>query len=179
MLDTLPKAITPRLREFCLSISVEKPIFIQSKPSCQAKFGFCFDNVEAKISRAGGRIAYGWAIWHLRDIYFEAEHHGVWQNKSGKLLDVSPQANSYSKILFLPDSSAIYDAMKIRDNLFAAASDDSLATEFVSLAKRRTAIYNAYRAGGAVLATLNSADQCEIERAQSRMEQIINQKQNC
>jgi hypothetical protein len=45
----------------------------------------------------------GWAIWTVPGIYLEAEHHGVWQNKRGDLIDVSPQMNAGRRLLFLPD----------------------------------------------------------------------------
>lgn len=173
MLDTLPHAITSRLLEFCQTISSQRPVFIPSKPTSDAQLGHCFDNVEGKIARAGGDVAYGWAIWHLRDLYFEAEHHGVWRKRNGVLVDVSPQANSYRKILFLPDSSAVYDPLNIRSNLFAVDSGSTLASEFVLLARRRTAIYNSYRAGGATIAFISDADQSELNQLVARMGELI------
>ena len=173
VLITLPRAVTPRLLEFCRSISDEKPIYITSRPASDAKPGHCFDNVETKISRAGGGVAYGWAIWHLRGLYFEAEHHGVWKKRTDVLVDVSPQANGYPKILFLPDPLAVYDPLTIRDNLFEPDSVDLLALEFVSLARRRTAIYNSYRIGGATVAMFSNAHRSEIDWTVARMQQII------
>ena len=173
MLDTLPRTVTSRLLGFCRTISDRRPVFIPSKPAKDALLGYCFENVETKIARAGGGIAYGWAIWHLRGLYFEAEHHGVWLKRTGSLVDVSPQANSYSKILFLPVPLAVYDPLLFRDNLFEIDSDDPLALEFVSLARRRSAIYNSYRAGGATMVMFSNADQLEVDQALTRMRHIV------
>jgi hypothetical protein len=165
--------MSARLIEFCQSISQETPRFIQSRPSRDAVFGHCFDNVARKVERAGGEIAYGWAIWNMHGLYFEAEHHGVWRKRQGALVDVTPQANNYSKILFLPDPNAAYDPSNFRDNLFAPDSDAPIAIEFVELARRRTAIFNSYRAGGMKVAFFSTVDQSELDALAARMQIII------
>ena len=62
MMNTVPKTISPRLAAFCASIASASPIFVNSKPSSDAKPSFCFDNVKLKMERAGGSVQYGWSF---------------------------------------------------------------------------------------------------------------------
>ncbi len=160
-METLPTKLTPALLEFCHSISPERPRLIRSKPLRDSLQSQCFDNVAKKVARAGGTTVYGWAVWHLRGAYFEAEHHGVWGKRDGQLLDVSPQFNDCRKILFLPDPDAIYDPGEFRSNRFAPDGDDPRALEIVKLLKERGALLDSCRATGASapdFATQGAAD---------------------
>jgi hypothetical protein len=172
MIDTVPSRMTERLLAFCRSLSPHPPKFIPSKPSADAQASACFDNVARKVSRAGGSLVCGWAIWRLPGVYFEAEHHGVWRNRRGELIDVSPQINGARRILFLPDPEAAYDPLEHRSNILRPASDDPLALEFVQLGNRRNVIQDAYRQGGARLAVFTSPDQRELAQIQIRLQEI-------
>jgi hypothetical protein len=172
MIDTVPSKITEPLLAFCRTISPHPPKFIPSRPSADAQASACFDNVGRKVSRAGGSIACGWAIWRLPGVYFEAEHHGVWRNRRGELVDVSPQINGARRILFLPDPEVQYDPLGYRSNVLQPASDDPLAVEFVQLANRRNAIQDAYREGGVRMAVFSSSDQRELAEIQLRLQAI-------
>jgi hypothetical protein len=172
-MNTLPKSLTPELLNFCRSISNDRPIYVRSKMSSDAKASACFDNVARKIDRAGGTIAYGWAIWHITGLYFEAEHHGVWRNRRGELVDVSPQLGNVSKILFLPDAFAVYDVRKFRPNVIALANDGALASEFVTLARARNSILDRHRTGEYIAVTLNAVDQIELGRITSRLNELF------
>lgn len=147
-------------------------MFVASKPSAGAVQSFCFDNVAQKMERAGGTVAYGWAIWSFPDIYFEAEHHGVWRNRQGKLTDVSPQLNSARRILFLPDPQATYDPLSYRSNVLKAAGDNPLAVEFVRLANARNALLDKYREGGARLVAISRHDDAEQKRLEQRLREL-------
>lgn len=172
MVDTVPEKISALLLDFCHTIASGRPRFIPSKPSADAETSACFDNVARKVERAGGSLASGWAIWSVRGIYFEAEHHGVWRNRRGELVDVSPQPNSGRRILFLPDPDAPYDPLKHRSNVLRPASDDPRAIEFVELANRRNEIQDAYREGGNRIALFTLSDQRELGEIQRRLERL-------
>ena len=148
--DTLPKRLSAPLLEFCRSISEERPVIIRSRPSNDAQSGHCFDNVARKIERAGGGIAYGWAIWHLPGAYFEAEHHGVWKKRSGELLDVSPQYQGYRKLVFLPDPAVVYDPAAFQPNRVMADGNDPRSLELVDVVLARYALLDACRARGMI-----------------------------
>lgn len=171
-MSTVPKAITRRLRAFCAGISSHQPVYIRAKPSADAEPSACFDNVSRKIARAGGSIAYGWAIWHVPSLYFEAEHHGVWRNRQGALLDVSPQLVEASKIVFLPDPDAVYDPVRFRPNVIQAVDDTPLAVEFAELANDRNALLNDYRALGQRVAMLSAADQTKLGAIDRRLREL-------
>ena len=168
-MNTVPKRLSADLLAFCSGISTERPIYIPSKPSADAQTSACFDNVGRKIGRAGGSIAYGWAIWHLPSLYFEAEHHGVWRNRQRKLVDVSPQFGGVSKILFLPDMMAVHDPNTFRTNRIAAVSAEPLPTELVALANARNALLDRYRSGRHTTVTLSVSDHLELGKITRRM----------
>lgn len=171
-MNTLPKSITQELLGFCQSISSERPVYVRSKRSSDAQMSACFDNVARKISRAGGAVAYGWAIWHMPGLYFEAEHHGVWRKRNGELIDVSPQLGDVSKILFLPDAAAVYDPTRFRSNVIAAVEDTPIATEFVALAKARNTILDRYRTGEHIAVMLSAADQSTLDTITHRLNEL-------
>ncbi|MGE4304593.1 MAG: hypothetical protein AB7E24_11250 [Novosphingobium sp.] len=171
-MNTLPKSITPELLSFCQSISSERPVYVRSNRSSDAQMSACFDNVTRKITRAGGTIAYGWAVWHIPGLYFEAEHHGVWCNRNGKLIDVSPQLGDVSKVLFLPDPTAVYDPSQFRSNVIAPVNDTPIATEFVAMAKARNAILDRYRTGEYIAVTLSAADQSALDTITRRLNEL-------
>ncbi|ETI64314.1 hypothetical protein C100_08070 [Sphingobium sp. C100] len=158
--------------EFCREISSERPVFVRSKPSADAQQSACFDNVARKIARAGGETAFGWAIWHVPGLYFEAEHHGVWRNRQGNLLDVSPQLGQVAKLLFLPDANAVYEPKRFRPNLLKPVDDSALAVEFVALARQRNAIMDAYRTDEYVVAMLSGLDQARLGEIEMSLKQL-------
>ena len=160
--DTIPRSLTPALLEFCASIAPAQPVFIPSVPIKRALTSFCFDNVAQKVREKGGSIAYGWAIWHMPGLYFEAEHHAVWRNKLGNLIDVSPQMGGRKRVLFLPDESAIYDPFALRPNIMAPDGDSERARQMVDLGNRRHALQIRCRVPGTAEICLNEHDQLEL-----------------
>jgi hypothetical protein len=175
MIDTTPQAISPAIRTFCLSIAPTRPTFIRCRPDNDAEPSACFDNVARKVDRARGAAVTGWAIWTVRRLYLEAEHHGVWCNRQGGLVDVTPQPNRPKRMLFLRDDAATYDPASFRSNVMHPASDDPLAVEFVELGMRRSAIQDAYRKGGNRLALFTISDQRELGLLNQRLQQIWKQ----
>lgn len=172
MIDTVPKAIDAGIVDFCASISDAAPVFIPSLPPSDAQEGFCFDNSAREAARHGGEAAFGWAIWHLRGAYYEAEHHGVWRKAGGQLVDVSPQLNGFTKILFLPDDGAIYNPANFRPNRFWAENNSADAVELVEACKRNNAILNSYRGLEIGPITLSDEDQAEADSLFARIETL-------
>lgn len=172
-MNTVPKNITPSLLAFCGSICRERPIFIRTKPSADAQMSACFDNVSRKIARAGGEVVYGWAIWHVPGLYFEAEHHGVWRKRQGALLDVSPQLANPPKILFLPDRDAVYDKQRFRPNIIKAVDETPLAVQFAALANDRYALINSYRTAEYSIAMLSGDDQIKLSLIDQRIKELL------
>lgn len=175
MIDTTPKAITSDIRTFCLSIAPARPVFARCRPDKDATPSECFDNVARKVDRAGGTAVSGWAIWTVARLYLEAEHHGVWRNRHGELVNVTPQPNRPKRILFLRDDATPYEPASFRSNIMHPASDEPLAIEFVELARRRNAVQDAYRKGGDKLALFTISDQRELGLINQRLQQIWSQ----
>lgn len=165
--NTVPRSLTPALLQFCASIASGEPVFIPSILVARAATSFCFDNVARRVREKGGSIAYGWAIWHLPGLYFEAEHHAVWRNKLGDLIDVSPQMGGRRRLLFLPDDGATYDQFAIRQNIMAPDGDSERARRMTELGIQRHALLIRCRIPGTAEVRLYERDQtglAEIDR---------------
>ncbi len=172
LIHTIPKAINPKLIDFCRTLSIEMPTFIRSIPPRWAKPSYCFDNVARKVAKYGGSSAYGWAIWHIPGVYFEAEHHCVWLNAGGILIDVSPQINRTRKILFLPAPDAIYDPKAPRATILVADSTEKMTFEFVNLANERNALLNRYHRDGPNAVILDPPDQLRLDQITTQLKAL-------
>jgi hypothetical protein len=172
-LGNVPAVIDEEIRAFCSSLCASQPEFIQSIPPFGAKQSFCFDNVARKIAKSGGSMCTGWAIWRNGTLYMEAEHHGVWLNAAGKMIDVSPQMDTVGRILFLPDTAATYDPLKPRANRFAPASATPEASEFADLAQERADILNAYHRNGPGEVIINEMDAVRLAQIVERLTAIL------
>lgn len=157
-----PAAIDEAVLAFCATIAPGMPEFVEVVPGEGAGIAYCFDNAAAQVARAGGSIAYGWAIWRWPGRYFEAEHHGIWRSPEGLLRDVTPMLYSQTRILFLSDPAAIFDPERYRPNLLGAEAGNAAAAEYVQLARERAAILNAYGEPG-VDHAISAADQARLD----------------
>lgn len=171
--NTVPAAVTLDLMQFCRRIADTVPVFVTSVPLRNSGASFCFDNVERKIAKSGGSIAYGWAIWHIPDLYYEAEHHAVWRNKLGSLIDVSPQLGGRRRLLFLPDESAVYDSWKPRRNIMLPANDTPLAIEMARLGGLRQELFAKCRIPGTIEMRFYEQQQLELADLNQRIENLM------
>ncbi|MBP8231577.1 MAG: hypothetical protein KAY22_04665 [Rhizorhabdus sp.] len=165
--------MTPALMQFCASISGAEPVFVASIPLRRAATSFCFENVARRVEEKGGSIAYGWAIWHMPGLYFEAEHHAVWRNRLGNLIDVSPQMGGRKRLLFLPDAAAVYDPFAIRQNIMAPDGESERARRMTELGNRRHALLLSCRILGTAEIRLYEDDQIELSDIDRQIQQIM------
>jgi hypothetical protein len=170
-----PKAINRSVKQFCSVISAETPVYVPVEPAPEAIASYCFDNVEAWSRKHGGRTVYGWAIWHWPGVYFEAEHHGIWESPQRELVDVTLGAPGAKQILFLPDRSAVFDTSAFRSNVRRAAEDNSLAVEFVSTAEAWSSVVDSYRRPGVTISQFTVQDRIRITVLQRRMRVLYDQ----
>ncbi|WFU79396.1 SEC-C metal-binding domain-containing protein [Bradyrhizobium sp. CIAT3101] len=106
---TAPKVVSPAITALCREVSPQhQPLLVPVRPEPSATIGECFNNVNQKIGRDGGTIAYGWLIWEWPRVIVEAEHHAVWDT-GGALIDITPHVHNESDVLFLPDPRRAYD----------------------------------------------------------------------
>ena len=171
--DTVPKALTPQLRTFCRTISASDPVFISSVPFQSSSSSFCFDNVAEKVRRIGGSIAYGWAIWNLQSFYFEAEHHAVWRNKLGNLIDVTPQMGNRRRMLFLPDDAATFDPNQPRQNILHPDGNSAAAVKMTNLGNRRHSLLMRCRVSGTAKIQLFEIDQFELAQIDTQIQALM------
>jgi hypothetical protein len=67
-----------------------------------------FENVTAMVKKHGGSTQHGWTM--REQTYFaEGEFCAVWRCLDGRLIDVTPRADGQTKILFLPDSTRVWE----------------------------------------------------------------------
>ncbi len=172
--NTVPQSLTPELLTFCKTIADADPAFIISVPPQGASAGFCFGNVDRKVRKNGGAVAYGWAVWHFPSFYFEAEHHAVWRNKRGDLIDVSPQLGGRRRMLFLPDDSATYDPMLLRQNILHPDGSSPRALRMTELGRQRHALMMRCRIPGTPEIRLYEAEQLELADIDKQINLLTN-----
>jgi hypothetical protein len=119
--------------------SKEIPLIVPVKVMQGAKIGNCYFNVRDKIAAEGGDIQYGWVIW-ISNILCEAEHHAVWKNKEGALIDITPKEDSMANIMFLPDDAAIYKNVPI-DNYRINISGRDIVDDFIKISACVSKLY--------------------------------------
>lgn len=111
-------------------------------------------NVREKVKLEGGSIRYGWALWQPTGAFLAAEHHAVYEPRSGPpWVDITPRSLEITRILFLPDEKAVY-ANKLVDNVRLPLVDDERVHEFNHLKGEYTDLLNSVR--GAVPQKLES-----------------------
>ena len=167
-----PAHIDEATRAFCATISPCAPLYVPVSPAPNTRVAYCFDNSVAQAALHGGEAAYGWAIWHWPGRWFEAEHHAVWRQPSGDLLDVTPQAGDPRRILFLPDPQAVYDPGTFRRNVMAP-DGHPLAAEYIALVAKRGDITGRYwEPGMDVLPLFSREDQARLDPIDARMAEL-------
>lgn len=76
-----------------------RPILLQ-----YADYGYdaaqCHVSAKHKALSDGGRRVHGWALWMFGDLLL-ADHHSVWEDSNGNLVDVTPPSNGGEEILLL------------------------------------------------------------------------------
>lgn len=169
-----PSVINGEVRGFCSGISSATPLYVPVRPARKAVQSYCFDNVAKWIKKHGGSIAYGWAIWFWPGAYFEAEHHGVWRNKKGALIDVTPPLRAINRILFLPDDTAVYDPLSFRSNILKPVCGNPVAVELVEVGKACLSVLDSYRVPG-VAVRLTWIDNARCLQLQARFDELSRQ----
>lgn len=66
---------------------------------------WCHVSAKHKAISDGGKRVHRWALWKFGP-YLVADHHSVWENQHGNLIDVTPPSNGGGEILFVRDDSA-------------------------------------------------------------------------
>lgn len=126
------------------------PIVVRVAPESRARPRNCYVNVQDRISRDGGRMLQGWAIWQHDGLFIEAESHAVYDPCNGAgLLDLTPHQMPdgafCSAILFVPNEDAPpydHESTIVPDNIRLALTDDPRVLEALKLFSEKTALMN-------------------------------------
>lgn len=140
---------------FCRSLAPGvRPQVVPILPQDRCEPLECFNNVRRQVSRDGGRIQLGWAIWEWPRVYIEAEHHVVYDPGDGQpWVDVTPSVDGETVRLFLPDDRATYDFENEgvrRDNIRHALNGDPNIRQLFSVSERLNEIMNSIPGVGEV-----------------------------
>nr|WP_311527969.1 hypothetical protein [uncultured Ralstonia sp.] len=90
------------------------PIFVPVQPMAGARPLKCWFNVRDAIADRGGRAVFGWSLWARPDGHYQAIHHGVWEQPSGSLVDITPMQIGGDSILFMADARVPFDYGRLR-----------------------------------------------------------------
>ncbi|MDQ3819520.1 MAG: zinc chelation protein SecC, partial [Acidobacteriota bacterium] len=111
-----PRKITDDVQEFCREVAEGgEPVYLEVVPSHQDIPLDCFINVEKRVSEYGGSVQHGWRIWEWPHTMIEAEFHAVWLAPDDMLVDVTPAPKGVTRVLFLPDSSRVYEGRQVNN----------------------------------------------------------------
>jgi len=140
--------MTPQILDLCRELNpAVRPAFLGIAPEPGCEPNDCFQSVQRKVMKQGGRMQFGWAIWEWPHVFIEAEHHAVYVPPEGPpWADISPSAMpDVTRRLFLPDDTATYDFENEgirRDNVRRPLADDPLILRFLDLNHEMNSIMN-------------------------------------
>lgn len=132
----VPPAIDETVLKFAATISDQPPVVIPVKPVYGSVQAHCFGSVIQHSKGAGGKLVTGWAIWLHPDVYIEAEHHGVWEDDEGNLIDITPKPDGEKEILFLRDDNANLINETSRNNVRKALINDMTVIAMIRAADK-------------------------------------------
>lgn len=114
--------------------------FVPVVPELEAKVGNCYVNVAHKVAKDGGNLVYGWAVW-LGEFICEGEHHAVWEDQNGNLIDVTPHQVEADEVFFISDDRYTYKDTQIA-NIRVNVGNNPLVDHFILLSEMREFIKN-------------------------------------
>lgn len=132
-LASLPRDISPEIRELCDVLDADAPVVVQVEPTPDAELMKCFSNVKDAVADGLGDVQTGWLIWEFPGVYLVAERHAVLQTNDG-LLDITPQPEGYRRVLFAATPTPL--PTEYTPCRYVALKDHPLVHRFVELMSR-------------------------------------------
>lgn len=132
----VPTTIDETVLAFCASISNNLPEMIPVRPVRGALENHCFGSVRQHVKGNGGKLVMGWAIWLHPGVFIDAEHHGVWEDDQGDLIDVTPKEDGEKEILFLRDDTATLKDEVSRNSIRKALINDLTVISMIKAADK-------------------------------------------
>lgn len=151
----------------------------------------CYWNVAELVKAEGGAIVFGWRIRWLPDVIIQAQHHAVWQDAQGNLLDPSPpphKSDTFSTFIRDDASKVDFSCPPVIDNIQCPLRDSNVLREFASLSLQQMAqtrrVVELFRAAGATfirggmladarISFLVAKDHAAIQAEQSRTSELM------
>lgn len=121
------------------------PVKVKTNPEPNARERNCFEIVEEKVRRDGGRTQLGWAVWQHGNLFIEGEFHAVYDpGEDGHWIDCTPRSGSFQEILFLADPKATYDlaSTDVIDNCRVPLLPDPRVEKALSFFTEKAALLN-------------------------------------
>lgn len=116
-----------------------EPELVRIVPEDYSRPLFCFQNVEEKIKRLGGRAHYGWAIYE-HQYFVEAERHAVWESPTDDLMDITPRNEDLTELLFVSDENYKYTG-QYTDNVRVSNTLNIVVDHFFQASESLTKLY--------------------------------------
>lgn len=117
-----------------------EPLLVPVIPEKYSKINSCFYNVEDKINVDGGQIVYGWKL-HQGLFLIEAERHAIWESSEGELVDVTPNIENSSHVLFVREDRGWTYNGRSEDNIRINITGDPLVDDYILLAETINKLY--------------------------------------
>jgi hypothetical protein len=171
MPTTTPKTLDHPTKTFCRSLNRDADaVFVDVEPTADAVSGECFYNVRQLSESKGGTLIYGWRVWSWPGVFIEAEHHAIWCQLDGALLDITPTPHGEKRILFVQDDSLTFDfdTHHRRDNVRHALNNDSVVKEYLKVSAEINALMEKYSEGRKISLPRN-----EIQPLFERLQTIL------
>lgn len=89
------------------------PVPVQLMPNSPYMPDHCWFNALEHRLKNDGAVICGWSFWEVAPNHYVAQHHAVWEDPSGTLLDVTPNSGT-NTILFMPHNAAPFDYWDFR-----------------------------------------------------------------
>lgn len=130
---------TRQLKRLLVKLNAkETPVNVPVTVEKYSKNLQCYTNVAKKIAESGGSPCYGWHI-HRGKFIYEGEHHTVWKNDEGELIDVTPNEDKKEQILFLIDNDS-YEGSDI-PNVRINITDNVFVDDFIEICETLDVLY--------------------------------------
>lgn len=173
--STTPKNINYHILKLIRKLGLkDDPIWIDIISEDWCIINECFDNVEKKIIKNGGKIIYGWQIWEWENVLVEAEFHSVWEEpKKNTLIDITPKDNNESKILFVKDKTMIFNGSRV-DNVRLPLRKDKLINNFIYISKKlNELIENGNHPDNPLISTFNKDEFIELSFSKMKLVEFL------
>lgn len=125
---TTPKNLSSdSVKSLKLKVGLSEDVFfVEVIPEPDTDFNDCHLIVARKVLSHGGRVVHGWLIWEKPGSFIEAVFHSIWEAPSGKLMDITPQADGEPKIAFLSDSRTKWEGIPVKSHRLPLTSNRNL-----------------------------------------------------